>query len=102
MSKSEVKDEEVAADTGTDNDTAEQSNETAADTGSDTAGASAPFNSFPGNTPEQEERYTRQRALELACYGGGNIEAKEPILAVLARAEAYRLYIESGETGIVA
>lgn len=50
---------------------------------------------------EREAMYLRQRALELATCGGIH-EAKEPILSVLARAEAYRAYMETGATGIVA
>lgn len=47
---------------------------------------------------EREGMYNRLRALELAAAPGIH-EAKEPILSVLARAEAYRAYIETGATG---
>jgi hypothetical protein len=60
------------------------------------AGINAPLGHY---VPSEQDR--RQRALELATYGGSG-EHKEPIKSVLARAEAYRSYVETGETGIVA
>jgi hypothetical protein len=72
----------------------------------DTAGAAAGATPYRGYgyappTPEQIAMGLRSNALQLAAYPG-NHEAKEPIASVLARAEAYRLYMETGETGIVA
>lgn len=99
--------EPAPADTGGE---AEQAPETANDTGDDdkqiadptyvgTAGTNAPFTGLDRYVPTPEDR--RQRALELATYGGAHGLTHEPIKSVLARAEAYRLYVESGETGIV-
>lgn len=96
---------------------AKDNTETSTDTDTETATVETPPTPTPTPTettagepgalagwqPSAEERAQSMRAnaLQMASYGGIH-EAKEPIAAILARAEAYRAYMETGETGIVA
>jgi hypothetical protein len=100
--------ERTVDETATTDTAATDTNLTTADdtTATDTAGAAAAATPYPGYgyappTDEQIAMGLRSNALQMAAYPG-NHEAKEPIASVLARAEAYRLYMETGETGIVA
>lgn len=58
------------------------------------------YNESPEDRTAREAKYTRAEALRMATAPGIH-EAKEPIGAVLARAEAYVAYMETGATSIV-
>lgn len=71
------------------------------DTAGQSAGAAGLGYGYREPTDEERMQGVRSHALGLASQGSIH-EAKEPILAVLARAEAYADYMLTGNTGIVA
>lgn len=71
------------------------------DTAGQSAGVAGLGYGYGEPTAEQMAQSLRAHALGLASQGSTH-EAKEPILAVLARAVAYADYMLTGNTGIVA